>query len=38
MWIPATWTSLEAREPDAPKLLGELSDFIRLRIAPGKAW
>ncbi|MYI70750.1 MAG: hypothetical protein F4103_19115 [Boseongicola sp. SB0673_bin_14] len=31
MWLPATWTSLDARDPDAPKLLGELPDFIRLR-------
>ncbi len=31
IWLPATWTSLEARDPDAPKLLGELPDFIRLR-------
>ncbi len=31
MWLPATWTSLEAREPGAPELLGELPDFIRLR-------
>ncbi len=31
MWIPAMWTSLEARSSVGPELLGELSDFIRLR-------
>ena len=31
MWLPATWTSLEAHDPGAPELLGELPDFIRLR-------
>ena len=31
MWLPATWTSLEARDPDAPALFGQLPDFIRLR-------
>ena len=31
MWFPATWTSLEARDPGAPALLGQLPDFIRLR-------
>ena len=31
MWIPARWTSLEARDPDKPQLLGELPDFVRLR-------
>ena len=32
MWLSATWTSLEARDPGALELLGELPDFIRLRI------
>ena len=26
MWLPATWTSLEARDPGAPELHGELPD------------
>ncbi len=35
MWFPAVWTSLGARDPDAPRLLGELPDLIRLRNLPG---
>ena len=31
MWIPAGWTSLEAPDADAPKLLGALPDFVKLR-------
>ena len=31
MWLPATWMSLEARDPGALALLGQLPDFMRLR-------
>ena len=30
MWVPARWTSLEARDPENPQLLGELPDFVEV--------
>ncbi len=29
-WLPASWTSLGAREPDSRRLAGELPDFVAL--------